>query len=48
MPSYIQGKNTDVVTLNELQIYLLLFADDPVLLSYSVEGLQTLLNKLHD
>ena len=48
MSSYIQGTHADVVTLNELTIYLLLFAHDTVLFSYSVAGLQTLLNKLYD
>ena len=48
MSSYIQGAHADVVTLNELPIYLLFFADDTVLSSYSVVGLQTLLNKSHD
>ena len=36
----------DTVTIDELQIFLLLFADDTVLFSYSKEGLQALLNQL--
>lgn len=44
----IQNVNNDVFTLDELQIYLLLFADDTVLFSYSKEGLQLLLNQLYD
>ena len=36
----------DTVTIDELQIFLLLFADDTVLFSYSKEGLQSLLNQL--
>ena len=35
------------ITLNELQIFLLLFADDTVLFSETPEGLQLLLDKLH-
>lgn len=44
----IQNVNNDVFTLDELHIYLLLFADDTVLFSYSKEGLQLLLNQLYD
>lgn len=44
----IEGDNLDAFTLGELQIFLLLFADDTVLFSYSSEGLQILLNKLND
>ena len=37
----------DNVTIDEIQIFLLLFADDTVLFSYSKEGLQVLLNQLN-
>ena len=43
----LQTDNADVFTLEEIQIYLLLFVDDTVLFSYSKEDLQTLLDKLH-
>ena len=35
------------ITLNELQIFILLFADDTVLFSETPEGLQLLIDKLH-
>ena len=37
----------DNVTIDEIQIFLLLFADDTVLFAYSKEGLQVLLNQLN-
>ena len=48
MYSSMNGDNVDIFTLNDVQIFMLLFADDTVLFSYSIEGLQILLNKLHD
>ena len=48
MSSYINDSDADMITLNEMQIFLLLFADDTVLFSYSVNGLHILLNKLHE
>ena len=38
----------DLISIEELQIFLLLFADDTVLFSCSKEGLQILLNKLYN
>ena len=35
-------------SLEEIRIFLLLFADDTVLFSYTQDGLQCLINKLHD
>ena len=46
MSEYLKDESVEVVSLEELQIFLLLFADDTVLFSYTVEGLQILLNKL--
>jgi hypothetical protein len=37
----------DTFTVDELQIFLSLFAEDTALLSYSVDGLQHLLKKLN-
>ena len=37
----------DAFTLNDLKIFILLFADDTVLISYTPEGLQNLINQLH-
>lgn len=37
----------DTVTIDEIRIFMLLFADDTVLFSYTEQGLQLLLNKLH-
>ena len=48
MTAYVNGDNIEAITIDELQIYLLLFADDTVLFSYSSGGLQILLNKLHE
>lgn len=47
MYNALQTYTTDILTLDELQIFLLLFAEDTVLFSYSKEGLQKLLNDLH-
>ena len=41
-----QGDDNDIFTLDEIQIFLLLFADDTVLFSYTKEGLQRLLNNM--
>ena len=46
MSEHLKDESVEVVSLEELQIFLLLFADDTVLFSYTVEGLQILLNKL--
>ena len=37
----------DAFTLNDLKIFILLFADDTVLIFYTPEGLQNLINQLH-
>ena len=39
--------NIDSITVDDLNLFLLLFADDTVLFSYSIDGLEILLNKLH-
>ncbi|MCG8046600.1 MAG: reverse transcriptase family protein, partial [Candidatus Thiodiazotropha endolucinida] len=41
------NNNGDIITLDELQIFLLMFADNTVLFSYTPQGLQSLLDKLH-
>jgi len=46
MYTFIKDGSFDVVNIDELQLLLLLFADDTVLLSYSKEGLQFQLNQL--
>jgi hypothetical protein len=46
MPIQLSEDTLDTFTVDELQIFLLLFADDTALFSYSVDGLQHLLNKL--
>lgn len=48
MENYISSDNIDAVIIEELKIYLLLFADNTVLFSYTKEGLQLLLDKLHN
>jgi hypothetical protein len=48
MEAYIKDINADLVTIDHMQIFMLLFADDTVLFSYSLSGLQALLNKLHN
>jgi len=47
MYTYLQTDSEEYFSIDELQIYLLLFADDTVLFSYSKAGLQILLNKLY-
>jgi hypothetical protein len=44
---FMVNEAVDVFTLDKLQIFLLLFADDTVFFSYTQEGLQLLLNKLN-
>ena len=46
LSSSLRDDNIDSITLEEIQIFLLLFADDTVLFSHSREGLQVLLNKI--
>ena len=46
--SAINDNHIDSLSLDEIQIFMLLFADDTVIFSYSKEGLQILLNNLHD
>lgn len=48
MQEFIRNDNIDAFTIDQLQIYLLLFADDTALFSYSEGGLQSLLDKLLD
>ena len=48
MSTYLHDNTADLVTIEELQIFLLLFADDTVIFSYTKEGLQILLNKLYE
>ena len=40
-------QDNDAFTIEDLKIFILLFADDTVLLSYTPEDLQSLLNQLH-
>jgi len=47
MSLYLQTDSLDYLSIDELQIYILLFADDTVLFSYTKPCLQILLNKLH-
>jgi len=46
MSPYFQTDSLDDLSIDELQIYILLFADDTVLFSYTKPGLQILFNKL--
>ena len=48
MYEYMQTDAFDRFTVDNLKLFLLLFADDTVLFSCSQEGLQLLLNKLND
>jgi len=47
MYTFIKDGSFDVVNIDDLQLLLLLFADDTVLFSYSKEGLQFQLNQLY-
>lgn len=49
MSEFLQGSsnNDELLTINQIQIFLLLFADDTLLLSETKEGLQNLLDSLH-
>ena len=47
MEDYLKSDNYDIVTIDEILMFILLFADDTVLFSYSENGLQHLLDKLH-
>ena len=40
-------QDEDTFTVEDLKLFILLFADDAVLISYTLEGLQSLLNQLH-
>ena len=46
MYTFIKDGSFDVVNVDDLQLFLLLFADDTVSFSYSKEGLQFQLNRL--
>ena len=46
--SAINNNHIDAISLDEIQIFMLLFADDTVIFSYSKESLQILLTNLHD
>ena len=46
MYSYLNTADIDSFTIERLQICVLLFTDDTTLLSYTKQGLQTLLNNL--
>lgn len=48
MHESLRSTNVPCFTLDDIQVFLLLFADDTVLFSYTKEGLQVLLNKLKD
>ena len=43
----IKNNTFDTFSIDDLQIFLLLFADDTVLFSYSKEGLQNLVNQMY-
>ena len=47
MSLYLQTDSLDYLSKYELQLYIVLFADDTVLFSYTKPGLQILLNKLY-
>ena len=46
--SAVNNNHIDLTTLDDIQIFMLLFADDTVIFSYSKEGLRILLNNVHD
>lgn len=46
MSRYLYEDSADLVSINEIQMFILLFADDTVIFSRSKTGLQILLNKM--
>ena len=48
MYAYIQPDAFNCFTVDNLRLFILYFADDTVLFSYSKEGLQLSLNKLNE
>ena len=44
--SQLYDDSIDTFNIDELQLFVLLFADDTVLFSYSIDGIQKLLNNL--
>ena len=47
MQQHLDSDDVDSVTIDEIRIFMLLFADDTVLFSYTANGLQILLNNLY-
>ena len=47
MSTSLYDDTVETISIDELQIFLLLFADDTVLFSYTPQGLQTLWNQLY-
>ena len=47
MSEYLKDETADIVTINDLKLFSLLFADDTVVFSESQEGLQSLLNRIN-
>ena len=47
MSATFENDGIDLISIDELQMFLLLFTDDTALFSSSPEGLQILLDKLH-
>jgi hypothetical protein len=47
MYEYLYDDNVEMFTLEDMKLFLLLFADDTVLFSYTKSGLQLLLDKLY-
>jgi hypothetical protein len=48
MQDHLADDSIDDFTYEVLQIYLMLFADDTALFSYSEQGIQILFNKLYN
>ena len=46
MYNALYDDHVDVFSIDDIQLFMLLFADDTVLFSYTIEGLQALLDKL--
>ena len=46
MYNALYDDHVDVFSIHDIQLFMLLFADDTVLFSYTIEGLQALLDKL--